>query len=118
MKMSSVMPFVFNAVELCVVTINEKPLARAREVCRALRDSRATKAADTVRHLCTRENYAHKRQLKEHVSKTNSMDWPKDSRKDDYYTIEEGMYELLFSSQQPKTTALRKHCCNVLFHHV
>ena len=30
------MPFSFNAVELCVVTINEKPWTRAREVCRAL----------------------------------------------------------------------------------
>ena len=49
MKMSSVMPFVFNAVELCVVTINEKHLARARQVCRALKYSRATKAADVVR---------------------------------------------------------------------
>ena len=30
------MPFTFNAVELCVVTINEKPWTRAREVCRVL----------------------------------------------------------------------------------
>ena len=29
-KMSSVMPFSFNAVELCVVTTNEKPSLRAR----------------------------------------------------------------------------------------
>ena len=35
--MSSVMPFTFHAVELCIVTIDEKPWARAREVCRALR---------------------------------------------------------------------------------
>ena len=35
--MSSVMPFTFHAVELCIVTIDEKPGARAREVCRALR---------------------------------------------------------------------------------
>ena len=34
--MSSVMPFSFNAVELCVVTINEKPWIRARKVCRVL----------------------------------------------------------------------------------
>ena len=33
-KMSSVMLFFFNAVELCVVTINEEPWTRAREVCR------------------------------------------------------------------------------------
>ena len=31
---------------------------------------------------------------------------------------EEGMYKLLFSSQQPKAKAFRKHCCNVLFPHV
>ena len=36
MKMSSDMPFSFNAVELCVVTINEKPWTRAKEACRAL----------------------------------------------------------------------------------
>ena len=35
-KMSSVMLFSFNAVELCVVTIIEKPGARARDVCEAL----------------------------------------------------------------------------------
>ena len=34
--MSSVMPLTFNAVELCVVTINEKPWTRAQKVCRAL----------------------------------------------------------------------------------
>ena len=31
------MPFSFNAVEICVVTINEKPWTRAGEVCMALR---------------------------------------------------------------------------------
>ena len=28
------------------------------------------------------------------------------------------MYETVFSSQQPKTKAFRKHCCNMLFPHV
>ena len=31
-KMSSVAPFTFNAVELCIVNINEKPWSHAREV--------------------------------------------------------------------------------------
>ena len=31
------MPFSFNAIELCVVTINEKPWTRATEVYKALR---------------------------------------------------------------------------------
>ena len=36
-KMSSVMPLTFNAVELCVRTIKEKPWTRAREMCKALK---------------------------------------------------------------------------------
>ena len=43
------MPFSFNAVELFVVTINEKPWTRAREVCRALEYGKAAKAADIVK---------------------------------------------------------------------
>ena len=31
------------------------------------------------------------------------VDWPKDSQKFAIYINEEGVYELLFSSQQPKT---------------
>ena len=116
--MSSVKPFSFNGVELCVVTINEKPWTRAREVHRVLEYGKATKAANIVKHLCSRKNYAHKYQLSEFVSETNFMDWSKDSRKDDYYINEEGMYEIVFSSQQPKAKDFRRHCCNVLFPHV
>ena len=97
------MPFVFNAVELCVVAINEKPWTRAR----ALEYGKATKVADIVKHLCSRENYAHKWQLTEFVFETNFMDWPKDSGKDDFYINEEGMYELVFGSQQPKAKKLQ-----------
>ena len=42
-KMSFVMPFSFNAVELCVVTINERTWVRAREVCKALRCQKAAR---------------------------------------------------------------------------
>ena len=83
------------------MTINEKPWTRAREVYRALEYGKATKAADFVKYLCSRENYAHTWQLTELVSETNFMDWSKDSRKDDYYISEEGMCELVFGSQQP-----------------
>ena len=100
--MSSVMPFVFNAVKLYVVTINEQPWTRARVVCRALEYGKATKATDIVKHLCIRENYVHKYQLNEFVFETKLIDWPNDSSKDDYYVNEKGMYETVFSSQQPK----------------
>ena len=45
------MPFTFDAVELYVVTINEKPWIRPREVYRALEYDKATKCADIVKQL-------------------------------------------------------------------
>ena len=44
-----------------------------------------------------------------------TVNWPRDSQKLDLYIIEGGMYELLFSSQQPKAKDFTRHCCNVLF---
>ena len=52
------MPFSFNAVELCVVIINEKPWTRAKDVCRALEYNKKT--ADIVKAFCSRESYAYK----------------------------------------------------------
>ena len=130
--MPSVMPFTFNAVELCIVTINGKPRTSIREVCRVLEYGKATKVSDIVKHLCSREDYAHKLQLTWFFSETKLVDWPKESQKYiitlmmkgcmscylPLYTDEEGMYELLFSSQQSKAKDFRRHCCNVLFPHV
>ena len=95
MKMSSV----FNAVELCAVTINEKPWTRARKVCKALEYSKATKATDVVRHFCSITNYTHKWQLTGFVSELKPVDWLKDLQKYDIYINGEGMYEIVFSSQ-------------------
>ena len=113
--MSSFMPFSFNAVELCVTTINEKPWTRAREVCRAPEYNKKT--ADIVKTFCSKENYAQKYQTISVTSAGKPVDWPKDSQKYDIYTNEEGMYELSFSSQQPKAKDFRRHCFNVLFPH-
>ena len=55
---------------------------------------------DIVKHLCSRENYTNKWQLTELVCETKFMNCPRGSRKDDYYINEEGMYELVFGSQQ------------------
>ena len=45
--MSSVMPFTFYAVELCVVSINEKPWIHAREACSVLEyDTKTSKTAN------------------------------------------------------------------------
>ena len=52
------MLFSHNAIELCLVTINEKPWTRAREVRRVLEYGNATKTA----HVSP-ENYAQKNQM-------------------------------------------------------
>ena len=107
------MPFSFNAVELCVVIINERPWICAKEVCKVLRYEKA--ARWVVRHHCTKENIQHKHQLAAVTTAVTTVNWPKDSQKLYVYINEEGMYELLFSCQQPKTKDFRRHCCNVIF---
>ena len=60
-KMSSAMPFVFNAVELCVVTINEKPWVCARQVCRALEyDAKTSKTANIIKAHISPKNITQK----------------------------------------------------------
>ena len=62
--MSSVMPFSFNAVGLCVVTINENPWSQAREICRAL--------------MYKKKSYSQKYQLSSVPTGDTPLDWPKD----------------------------------------
>ena len=109
----SLVPFTFKNVELKVVTINGKPWARAKEVCRALKYD-----ANIIRAHCSRENYARKYQMTSVHGSYTPVNWPKDSQKYDLYLNEEEMYELLFSSQQPLAKKLRKHCCHVMFPHI
>ena len=69
------------------------------------------------KHVST-ENKQHKHELEGRTAAAQSLEWSKNSQPDDYYINEEGMYELVFSSLQPKAKDFRKHCCNVLFPHV
>ena len=52
--------------------------------------------------------YAHMWQLITVSAGTRSINWPKDLQKYNIYTNEEGIYELLFSSQPPKAKAPAK----------
>ena len=103
--MSSVMPFIFN-------NIDGKPWTRAREVSRALEYGEKSKTATIVKHHCSKEDFVqcacsmHTCRLFKRLTKVR------------HYINEDGMYELLFSSQQPKTKNFRKHCCNVMFPHI
>ena len=46
------------------------------------------------------------------------VNWPSDSQKYDFCINKEGLYELVFSSQEPVAKAFRKHCCNVIFPYI
>ena len=81
------MSFTFNAVELCVVAINEKPWARAREVCKALEYGKAIKTAHVIKAHVSPENYAHKWQLSSVSIADTPINWRKDSQKYDIYTV-------------------------------
>ena len=81
-------------VELYVVTINQNPWTCAKEVCRALQYNKKTE--NIVKNYCSRENYAQKYQMSDVPTAV-------------IYINEEGMYELLFSSQQPKAKDFRRH---------
>ena len=117
-KKMSLVPFTFKNVELKVVTINGKPWTRAKEVCKALEYGENTKPKDALKKHVSIENKQQQHQLKGWVTATQPLNWPKNSQPLEYYLSEEGMYELLFSSQQPLAKNLRKHCCNVIFPHI
>ena len=114
-KMSSVMPFAFNAVELYVVTVNGKHWTRAKDVCKALGYGENTKPKDVLKKHVSIENKQHQNQLKGWVTANQPLNWPKNSQPSEYYLNEEGMYEVLFGSQQQKAKAFRKYCCNEMF---
>ena len=106
-KMSSVTPLTFHAVELCVVTINEKPWTRARKVCRALKYNKKT--VNIVKNHCSKENYTQKYQLSSAHAACTPISWPKHSQKYDTCINEKGMIELLVGSQQPLEKELAEY---------
>ena len=85
-------------------------------MCKALEYNKKT--AHVIRAHVSVENYAQKYDLTKVPTAGTLLNWPSDSRNDDYYLNKEGMYEVLFGSQQPLARKLRKHCCNVMFLHI
>ena len=111
----SLVPCTFTNVELKIVVIDSKAWARGKEVCQALQCKKKT--ANIIKAFCSHENIAQKYQLDWSAMGTLT-NWPKDSQKYDIYINEEGMYELMFFSQQPLEKEFRKYCCNVMVPHI
>ena len=110
---SALVPFTFNDTKLFTITINGKHWSRAKEICQSLNYTKKT--PDVIVDHVSLENRAYKYQLTDFPETGKLVKWPTDSRKDEYYINEEGMYELAFTSQQKKAKEFRKYCCNTLF---
>ena len=106
----SLVSFSFNEVVLTVVTVVSKEWCRAKEVCKALNYER--KRGNVIKEHCSRENIAHKYQLIMVTATVTTINWSKDSKKYEFYITEEGLYEFVFSSQQPLAKS------NVMFLHI
>ena len=76
------------------------------------------RSKDVVRAHCSAENVRHKYELAWGLAAVPPVNLPKDSQKYDLYLSEEGLCELMFSSQQLLAKAFRKHCCNFMFPHI
>ena len=109
----SLVPFTFTNVELKIVVTDSKAWTRGKEVCQALQYKKKTN--DVLSTFVSKENKQHKYELQGRFSTKYPVNWPKDSQKYDLYINEEGMYELMFSSQQPLAKEFRKYCCNIMF---
>ena len=101
------MPFVFNAVKLCVVIINEKPWTRAKEACMALKYKKG-RTRDVLKRYVSIENKQHKNELEGRAATARFLEWSKKSQPNDYYINEEGMYKLLFSVRQQLTKKMKE----------
>ena len=113
MSTNALVPFTFNSIKLFTVTINGKQWSRAKEICQSLNYTKKT--PDVIVDHVSLENRAYKYQLTEFPETGKLVKWPTDSRKDEYYINEEGMYELAFTSQQKEAKEFRKYCFNTLF---
>ena len=100
----SLVPFTFNKVELQVVTIDSKEWWRVKEICKDLKYQRQT--AKVIKDHCSGENSAYRYQLSKFPAAEISVNWPKDSQKYNLYINEEGLRELVLTSQQPQAGLL------------
>ena len=112
--MTSIVPFKFNNVQLFSVTVDDKVWIRAHEVSDAL-DYKKGRNRDALKKHVSIENKLHRFELEGRAKSARPFKWPKNSQPDEYYINEEGMYELLFKSQQLKAKEFRRYCCNEMF---
>lgn len=96
--------------------LNDKHWTYVKAVWIALNHNK--KAADIIKALCSKKNYAQKYQIIKFPAVGNFGHWPKESRKDEYYINEGEMYDLVSLSQQPESGGFRKYHFNTLFPHI
>ena len=116
MSTNALVPFTFNYTKLFTVTIDGKSWTRAKEICESLEYNKETsKTANIIRAHCSIENITQKCHLIGVHESCTPVLWPADSQKYDLYINEQGMYELVFKSEQKSSKRLPRLLfqCNV-----
>ena len=84
------MSFIFKAVNLCIVTTNDKSWTRAKEACKALEyDAKTSKTANIIRARCRLENLTQKNKICSVHATYTPTNWFADSQKCDIHINEE-----------------------------
>ena len=84
------MSFIFKAVNLCIVTTNDKSWTRAKEACKALEyDAKTSKTANITRARCRLENLTQKNKICSVHATCTPTNWFADSQKCDIHINEE-----------------------------
>ena len=116
MSTNALVPFTFNDRKLFTLTIDGKSWTRAKEICESLEYNKVTsKTANIIRAHCSIENITQKCQLIGVHDSCTPVLWPADSQKYDLYINEQGMYELVFKSEQNLAKDFQDYCFNVMF---
>ena len=116
MSTNALVPFTFNDRKLFTLTIDGKSWTRAKEICESLEYNKVTsKTANIIRAHCSIENITQKCQLIGVHESCTPVLWPADSQKYDLYINEQGMYELVFKSEQNLAKDFQDYCFNVMF---
>ena len=112
----SLIPVTFFEIKLEVFTINHREWCWAKGVCKVMEYKR--KRGNVIQDYWSQKNITPKYQLSNVTATGTPINWPSDLQKYDLNINEEGLFELVFNSQQFLLKAFRKHCCSVMFLHI
>ena len=114
------MPFTFNAVKLCVVTIREKAWTHAKDICRVLEYKKGRERDVSKKHVSIKKKKEHKHELEERAAEAHPLEWPKISQPDEHYQCVRDVrgtsfYFQVNSQRQNTSEDIDTMCCFFIF---